>query len=88
MHARQKYYTRRESTVLGVCATCGGGHGPVVLGDARPEDPDHDDGEEGEERFEEAAVDLPSRACADVWADDVLEDLADGKEEHGAGEVG
>ena len=63
------------------------GHGPVVLGDAGPVDPDHDDGEEGEEGFEEGAVDLGMGGEADVDADDVLEDLADGEKEGGGEKI-
>jgi hypothetical protein len=72
---------------LSVCATRGGRHGPVVFGDARPEDPDHDDGEQCEESREETAVDGTVRAVADVHADHVLKDLADGEEESSCAEV-
>lgn len=72
---------------LGVCAACGGRHGPVVFGDAGPEDPDHDDREQGEEGRKEAAVDGTIGAVADVHADNILEDLTDGKEEAGSDEV-
>ena len=76
----------RSTLALGVGASrCR--HGPVVLGDAGPEYPDHDDGEQGEESGEETAVDGAVRAVADVHADHVLEDLADGEEEAGSGEV-
>lgn len=76
----------RSTLALGVGASrCR--HGPVVLGDAGPEYPDHDDGEQSEEGGEEAAVDGAVRAVADVHADYVLEDLADGEEEAGGGEV-
>jgi hypothetical protein len=34
---------------LFVCAGLGRGERPVVFGDAGPEDPDHDDGQEGKE---------------------------------------
>ena len=77
----------RSTARLGVGASCGCGHGPVVFGDAGPEDPDHDDGEQGEEGREEAAVDGAVRAVADVHADHVLEDLADGEEKTGGTEV-
>jgi hypothetical protein len=70
---------RAQHTRLGVGASCGCGHWPVVLGDAGPEDPDHDDGEQGEKGGEETAVDGTVRAVADVHADHVLEDLADGE---------
>lgn len=72
---------------LGVRASCGCGHGPVVFGDAGPEYPDHDDGEQGEQGREETAVDGAVRAVADVHADHVLEDLANGEEKTGSGEV-
>ena len=62
-------------------------YGPVVFRNAAPENPDHDDGEEGEEGFEEGAIDLAVCAVADVDADDVLEDLAEGEEEGGCDEV-
>ena len=70
-----------------VGASCGSRHGPVVFCDARPEDPDHDDGQHGEKSREEAAVDGTVRACADVHADNVLENLADGKKESGGAKV-
>jgi hypothetical protein len=50
---------------------------PIVLGYARPEFPYRDDGEEGEESFEETAVYLAICRVADVHADYVLEYLAD-----------
>jgi len=71
----------------GVGAFCRSRHGPVVFCDARPEDPDHDDGQHGEESREESAVDGTVRAVADVHADNVLEDLADGEEESGGTKV-
>ena len=70
-----------------VGASCGSRHGPVVFCDARPEDPGHDDGQQSEESREEAAVDCAVGTNADVHADDVLEDLADGEEESGGAEV-
>ena len=76
----------RSTLALGVAAS-GCRHWPVVLGDAGPEYPDHDNGEQGEEGGEETAVDGAVRAVADVHADHVLEDLADGEEEAGSGEV-
>jgi len=77
----------RSTLASGVGASGGCGHWPVVLGDAGPEYPDHDDGEQGEEGGEETAVDGAVRAVADVHADHVLEDLADGEEETGSSEV-
>jgi hypothetical protein len=71
----------------GVSASCRGRHWPVVFGDAGPEDPDHDDGEQSEESREEAAVDGAVGAVADVYADHVLEYLADGEKEGSANEV-
>jgi hypothetical protein len=44
-------------TRLGVGTACRRGHGPVVFGNAGPEYPDHDDGEQSEQGGEEAAVD-------------------------------
>lgn len=55
-------------------------HRPVVLGNARPEDPDHHNGEKCEKGFKETAVDLAAGACADMDADNVLEDLSDREE--------
>jgi hypothetical protein len=78
---------RAQHARLGVSASCGCGHWPVVLGDAGPEHPDHDDGEQSEEGGEKTAVDGAVRAVADVHADHVLEDLADGEEKAGSGEV-
>jgi hypothetical protein len=62
-------------------------HRPVVLGDARPEDPDHHNGEECEKSLKETTVDLAAGACTDVDADNVLEDLSDSKEDDCAEEV-
>jgi len=81
------FLARAQHARLGVGASGGCGHWPVVLGDAGPEDPDHDDGEQGEKGGEETAVDGTVRAVADVHADHVLEDLADGEEETGGSEV-
>ena len=54
-------------------------HRPVVLGDARPEDPDHHDRKEREKGLEETTIDLARGASADVDADNVLEDLSNGE---------
>ena len=72
-----------------VVGRCFGGRGkrPVVFGDAGPEDPDHDDGQEGEECFKESSVDGSVGCIAEVYADDILEDLANGEEEHCCDEV-
>jgi hypothetical protein len=70
-----------------VGASCGSRHGPVVFRNARPEDPDHDDGQQGKEGREESAVDGAVRAVADVHANNVLEDLADGEEDSGGTKV-
>jgi hypothetical protein len=70
-----------------VSAPCGSRHGPVVFRDARPEDPDHDDGEHGEESRKKAAVDGTVGAVADMHANNVLEDLADGEEDSSGAEV-
>ena len=56
-------------------------HRPIVLGDARPEDPDHYYREEREQGLEEPAVDLAVGALANVDADNVLEDLSDGEKD-------
>ena len=81
------FSVRAQHARLGVGASCGCRHWPVVLGDAGPEYPDHDDGEQGEEGREETAVDGAVRAVADVHADHVLKNLADGKEKTGSGKV-
>lgn len=81
------FYRTARLRRSGVGAAYGGRHGPVVLCDARPEDPNHDDGEQGEESREEAAVDGAAGAGADVHADHVLEDLADGEKESGDAQV-
>lgn len=39
-------------------------HWPVVFGYTAPKEPNHTDGEEGEEGFEEGAVDLAIRGLA------------------------
>jgi hypothetical protein len=74
------------SSVISSCA-CYGWHWPVILGDTRPEYPDHDYSQQGEQRLEETAVDLAVCASADVHADNVLENLSDREEERGANEV-
>ena len=81
------FSVRAQHARLGVGASCGCRHWPVVLGDAGPEYPDHDDGEQGEEGGEETAVDGAVRAVADVHADHVLEDLADSEEKTGSSEI-
>lgn len=67
-------------------------HRPVVLGDARPEQPDEHDRHEGEEGLKEGAVDLARGAVADVRADDKVKhlprregDRGDEQVQHGAG---
>ena len=60
---------------------------PVVFGYAGPEIPDGDDGQECEQCLEQRSVDLSVGTIADMGADDILEDLANGKKEDGAGEV-
>jgi hypothetical protein len=49
------FFSLPRSSSVG--ASCGSRHGPVVFCDARPEDPDHDDGQQGKEGREEATVD-------------------------------
>lgn len=61
--------------------------GPIVLGDAGPEHPYGDNGQQGEERLEEGAINPAVCASADVPADGKLKDLADGKEDRGREEV-
>lgn len=69
------------SSRLCVRAASGRRHGPVIFCYAGPEDPDQDNGEECKEGFEEAAINRAVGASADVYADDVLKDLADGETE-------
>lgn len=57
------------------------GHWPVVLGNAGPKHPDHDNGQEREERFKQSSVDLAVGTVADVDADDVLENLGNGEQQ-------
>ena len=57
-----------------------GGHRPVVLGDAGPEQPERDDGQQGEERLEHGTVDPTIRCAAKMCADDVLKYLANGEQ--------
>ena len=63
------------------------GHRPVILGDARPEHPYHYDGEQSEQCFEKSAVDLAAGAAANIYADNVFEDLPDCKEDDSRYEV-
>lgn len=62
-------------------------HRPVVLGDTRPEDPHHDHCEQGEQGFEEAAVDLAIGAITKVNTDNVLEDLRNSEEDSCANKI-
>lgn len=64
---------------LGVSAACDG-HWPVVLCYTGPEDPSHDHCEKSEEALEKCSVDLSIRPRANMRADDILEDLSNGKE--------
>lgn len=57
-------------------------HRPVILGDARPEDPDHDHGKERKQGLEKTTVDLARGSRADVDTDDILEDLSNCEENH------
>jgi hypothetical protein len=66
---------------------CHSRHGPVILSDARPEHPDHDDCEQGEERLKQPTVDLAIGALADVHTDYVLENLSDSEQDGGTQEV-
>lgn len=63
------------------------GHGPIIFGDAAPEEPDADDRQEIEKRLKHGSVDFAADRIADVRADDKVEDLADGKQEGGSREV-
>lgn len=62
-------------------------HRPVVLCYAAPEDPNHHDRQQREERLEQRTVDFPIGALADVGADDEGKDLADCEEQSGGSEV-
>lgn len=62
-------------------------HRPIVLRDARPEHPNHYDREQSEERLKETTINLSIGTVADVRADNVLEDLPDGKQKSGAQEI-
>lgn len=55
------------------------GCGPVVLCDAGPKYPNHDNGKKGEEGFEERSVDFAMRAVTNVYTNDKVEDLANRK---------
>lgn len=61
---------------------------PVVFRDAGPECPYRDDRQEREQCLEQATVDLAICSSADMYADHVLEDLANGKEKDCSEEVG
>lgn len=61
---------------------------PVILGDARPEIPDCNNGYEGKQGLEQRPIDLAVGAVTDVGAYNILEDLADGEKEDGTGEIG
>lgn len=65
----------------------GRGHGPIVFCDTRPEYPNRHDGAESEQSLEQGAVDFAACAVADVRADNVLEDLAEGEKHGGCEEV-
>ena len=70
----------RPATQSRLCISASGDrHRPIIFRDAGPEDPYHDYGSECEEGFEEGAVYLAGRGVADMSADYVLEDLANGK---------
>ena len=56
-------------------------HWPIILGNARPEEPYEDDRDKCEKGLEERAIDFTVGAVADVDWDDILEDLADGEED-------
>ena len=62
-------------------------HRPVILGDTRPEDPDHYYRKQREERLEQATVDFARGAGADVDADNILEDLSNSEEQSCAKEI-
>jgi hypothetical protein len=60
---------------------------PIIFRDAGPEFPYRANGEKGEERFEETAVDLAIRRIADVYADHVLKYLSNCEQESSDNEV-
>ena len=72
---------------LGVGASGRCRHGPVVLGDAGPEYPDHDHCKQREECLKEATVDLARGPGADMDTDDILEDLSNGKKQSCANKI-
>lgn len=63
------------------------GEGPVILGDAAPEDPEHTDREQRKERFKQGAINSPICALANMGTDHVLEDLADGEQQTSGGQI-
>lgn len=63
------------------------GHRPVVLGDTGPEDPHHNHRQEREQRLEHGAVNLAVCTIANIFADHVVEDLADGEKNGSGGKV-
>ncbi len=80
----------KEIMIMGlrvVAASAHHWHRPVILCNARPEDPEHDNGKKGKEGFEEGAIDPVVGTLTDVDADHVLEYLADGEEKGGSEEV-
>lgn len=76
-----------ERAVLCVCAFRDLGKWPVVFSDTGPEGPDHYYGSQGEEGFEQPAVDGTVRPVADVYADHVLENLSNSEKQCCANQV-
>jgi hypothetical protein len=74
------HMVRSLSSVVG-SRSRNGWHWPIIFGDARPKYPDHYYSEKGEECFEQPAIDLAISTCANMNTDDILEDLANGKQE-------
>ena len=62
-------------------------HWPVVFCYAGPEYPDHDDREEREERLKQATINFAIRGGAEMCADHVLEDLANGEKKSCCAEI-
>lgn len=55
--------------------------GPLDFGNSRPEPPDEHDRDQGEEGFEQGAINLAPSTVTYVRADDEIEDLAGSEEE-------
>ena len=72
-----------------VCsAVCASSHcWPVVLSNARPKDPDHDNRQQSEESLEKSTINLPACPLANMFADNVVEDLSKSPHKRCCGKV-